>query len=166
MRPIYATTLLLSLALFVAGLLLPMMIIHPGYGDHTDLVSVFMPELTEARPVSLLQGLSNLVDEGAWLLTLILGAFSLGLPGLKFFICAQAIDQRRRPSHLAFIHAVGFMSMAEVVFVSVLALTLKELPGGTEVERGDGLWCYLISVLLLSTLTALLYRDASQREGA
>jgi uncharacterized paraquat-inducible protein A len=157
MRPLEIATLLTSLGLFIAGVLLPMMIIHPGFGDHTDLVTYLYPEMTAPRSVALLEGVLDLISEGAWLLAGLLGLFSLGLPGLKFFICGQALDGRRRPSHLAFIHVVGFMSMAEVVFVAVLAVTLKHLPGGTHVGRGPGLWCYLGSVLLLSALTARLY---------
>ncbi len=157
MRALEGATLVISLGLFVAGVLLPMMIIHPGFGDHTDMVAFFMPELTTARPVALLEGIVDLIEDGAWLLAAVLAIFSLVLPAMKFFICAQEIDGRRRRAYLAFIHTVGFMSMAEVVFVSVLAVTLKHLPGGTAVERGPGLWCYLISVLLLSGLTARLY---------
>ena len=157
MRLLELATLLTSLGLFIAGVLLPMMIIHPGFGDHTDLVAYLYPEMTAPRSVALLEGVMDLIDEGAWLLAGLLGVFSLGLPGLKFFVCGQALDGRRRPAHLAFIHTVGFMSMAEVVFVSVLAVTLKHLPGGTHVGRGPGLWCYLASVLLLSALTTRLY---------
>jgi len=163
-KAIEALVLIVSLGLFVAGVLLPMMIIHPGYGDHSDLVAFFLPDLSAARPVSLLEGIIDLASEGAWALALILGLFSLVLPAMKFFICAQELDGKTRKAYLAFIHSVGFMSMAEVVFVSVLALTLKELPGGTEVTHGRGLWCYLLSVLLLSGLTAHLYM--SERKGA
>ena len=155
--------LILALGLFIAGVLLPMMVIHPGFGDHTDLVGLLFPEMTSPRSVSLLGGVIDLIDEGAWVLAALLGTFSLGLPGLKFMVCAQALDGRQRESHLAFIHTFGFMSMAEVVFVSVIAVTLKHLPGGTMVERGIGLWCYLVSVLLLSALTARLYSAIEKR---
>ena len=165
MKALEISALLTSLGLFIAGVLLPMMIIHPGFGDHTDLVGYLYPEMTAPRSVALLEGVLDLVDDGAWLLAGLLGLFSLGLPGLKFIVCGQALDGYRRPSHLAFIHTVGFMSMAEVVFVSVLAVTLKHLPGGTHVERGVGLWCYLASVLLLSALTAHLYGSRRGKEN-
>lgn len=157
MKHVNTLALISALALFGAGVLWPMMIIHPAFGDHTDLVGILFPEMVEPRAVTLLGGIFDLINEGAWVLAGLLGLFSLGLPALKFFVCAQAIDGRERPAHLAFVHTVGFMSMAEVVFVSVLAVTLKHLPGGTHVERGIGLWCYLASVLLLSLVTLRLY---------
>ncbi len=159
MKALDTLTLTGSLGLFCAGILAPMMIIHPGFGDHTDLVGYLFPELVAPRSVNLLGGVLDLVEQGAWLLAGLLGLFSLGLPCAKFFVCAQALDGRQKPAHLKFIHTFGFLSMAEVVFVSVLAVTLKHLPGGTHVERGWGLWCYLISVVLLSVVTVRLYGE-------
>jgi len=153
--------LAVALGLFILGILSPMMVVHPGFGDHTALVTYLFSDLTAPRPISLWGGLFALWRQDATGLALLLGAFSLGLPGLKFVVCSLAALGRRRRGLIAVVHTLGFLSMAEVVFVAVFALTLKSLPGGTHLETGAGLWIYAFSVLLLSAVTALLHREGA-----
>ena len=154
----FTLALALALGLFILGILQPMMIIHPGFGDHSNLVAYLYPELSAPRVVTLWGGLQDLWQQGSVGLACLLGLFSLVLPGVKFTACLLAISGRHVRLLVRFVHAFGYMSMAEVVFVSVLALTLKSLPGGTHVERGVGLWIFFASVLLLSAITAWLHR--------
>lgn len=153
--------LAVALGLFVLGILSPMMIVHPGFGSHTALVDYLFEDLTAPRPISLWGGLGALWTQGAIGLALLLGLFSIGLPGLKFIVCLQATLGRHQRGLIAVVHTVGFLSMAEVVFVAVFALTLKALPGGTQLETAGGLWIYALSVVLLSAVTALLHREVA-----
>jgi hypothetical protein len=151
--------LAVALGLYVLGIVKPMMIIHPGFGEHTSLIGYLNPEMTTPRVITLWQGLEDLWRQGAAGLACLLGVFSLGLPGLKFSVCFLSLVGRHSKPLVRFVHVFGFMSMAEVVFVSVFALTLKSLPGGTYVEQGSGLWLFFVSVLLLSAVTAGLHHE-------
>ena len=166
-RTVALAGLAVALGLFALGILSPMMIVHPGFGGHTALVDYLFDDLTAPRAISLWGGLGALWTQGAIGLALLLGLFSLGLPGLKFVVCLHASLGRHQRWLMAVVHTVGFLSMAEVVFVAVFALTLKALPGGTRLETAGGLWIYALSVLLLSAVTAMLHRQgvASDQKG-
>ena len=160
--PLRSTALLtaglaIGLGLYALSLSAPLMVVHPGFGAHTELINHLFPDLGASRAITLWGGLVDLWVSGAIDLALLLGVFSVLFPCLKFAVCTLTLMGAPRRLFLRFFHTFGILSMGEVVFVAVFALTLKSLPGGTSVEAGWGLGIFCVSVVILSVVTAALH---------
>ena len=59
----------------------------------------------------------------------------------------------RPGAFLWFVHSFGLLSVTEALVIALFALTLKELPGGTDVQIGYAFWVFMLSAVWSLALT-------------
>ncbi len=152
-------------AAFTVAVVGPLIVIHPGYGAATPWIEIFGPDLLEPTPVSILGGVVTLFRGDSEVLAALLVLFSWLFPIGKLLTCEWAIQDLaagRRPGlFLAGVHAFGFLSMTECLVPAVLAVVLKQLPGGTTLELGWGFWLFVASATMTVALVGLLLSKAN-----
>lgn len=144
-REVVALLILLvcASALFVAGLLLPMLTI-------TKLM-VF------SHSFSVVSGVYQLWQNGHFLLFAIVAGFSIVMPLLKIVVLFRLILHRSRPAPgfdrlLHLMHEYGRWAMLDVMVVAILIVTVK-LGAIASIEVHSGLFVFGLSVLLIMLIT-------------
>ncbi|MEH6470801.1 MAG: paraquat-inducible protein A [Halopseudomonas sp.] len=131
------------------------------------LLGVFLPLMTVAQfwlfenQFSLLSGLWLMLQEGRWLLALLIFGFSLLLPLLKITVLIQVLRQSAKegPASTALLrtlhwmHLYGKWSMLDVFVVAVLLASIK-LGAIAQVQIHSGLYAFAAAVLLTMLVTA------------
>lgn len=110
---------------------------------------------------SLLSGLSQMLQEGHWVLGLLISCFSVLLPLLKIGVLFRVLslsDQARVSSvsllrSLHWMHLYGKWAMLDVFVVAVLLAAVK-LGALAQVQIHSGLYAFSASVLLTMAITA------------
>lgn len=132
----------LAMAMFLAGAYLPMMTLHK--------LLVFN------QSFSVIAGVIELFVTGEYLLGLIIGAFSLLIPGLKLMFLGWILVTNRKSESqrkiLRFMHAFGRWSMLDVMVVAVLLVTVK-LGAIASVSVHSGLYIFGGAVVLIMLIT-------------
>lgn len=148
------STLLVSASIcFIAGIFLPMLTLKKFL--------LFSSEL------SIVSGLIELIDEGHWILFLIVGVFSIVLPIVKIglltkilacnFHGAMGAHQKTQEKALLLMHRCGRWAMLDVFIVAVLFMSIK-LGAIASVEIHMGLYMFAAGVLLIMLLTSLVVK--------
>jgi len=142
-RRLLQGALLLAAALLLYGSVAPLMTLQKFY--------LFENE------VSLLSGLRQLVEQGRWLLVLIIGGFSLLLPLLKLLLLWRLLQSwTLAPAWqrwLHWVHHYGKWSMLDVFVVALLLVAVK-LGALAQVQIHSGLYAFSGAVLLTMAITA------------
>jgi paraquat-inducible protein A len=111
--------------------------------------------------VSLLSGLRQLVEQGRWLLVLIIGGFSLLLPLLKLLLLWRLLQSwTLAPAWqrwLHWVHHYGKWSMLDVFVVAILVMSVKLGPLATT-ELHYGLYLFSTSVVMMMIASNIVYR--------
>lgn len=135
--------LVLSCALFLAGLVMPMLTI-------TKL-------LVFSHPFSILSGIYELWRNGHYFLFALLAGFSVVVPTLKIAVLFRLVWHRHGRSAplgklLHLMHEYGRWAMLDVMVVAVLIMTVK-LGAIASIQVHSGLFVFGMSVLLIMVIT-------------
>ena len=150
--------IILSSIFLGVGLVAPTMTIVPKAGELTWLIEILEPESMLPVTYSIVGIIIELANSMEWLLFIVLTFFSVLFPVTKlYFFWAACSGFRQNPNIKWIAYIVGKLSkfsMAEVFVLSLVLISLKTLPGGTDVQLEFGCMIYLLSVIL-STLSSL-----------
>ena len=150
--------IILSSIFLGIGLVAPTMTIVPKAGELTWLMEILDPESMLPVSYSIVGIIIELADSMEWLLVAVLTFFSVLFPITKlYFFWAASLGSAQMPNIEWIASVVGKLSkfsMAEVFVLSLVLISLKTLPGGTDVQLEFGCMIYLLSVIL-STLSSL-----------
>ena len=150
--------IILSSIFLGIGLVAPTMTIVPKAGELTWLIEILEPESMLPVTYSIIGIIIELANSMEWLLVIVLTFFSILFPVTKLYFFWAASCESGENSNIGWIASmVGKLSkfsMAEVFVLSLVLISLKTLPGGTDVQLEFGCMIYLLSVIL-STLSSL-----------
>jgi paraquat-inducible protein A len=145
-----------SLALFVLGILMPMMSVRKG-------VWIFHSTQT----YSIITTALALIENQDYVLTAVVVGFSIAFPLWKYWACARFLHGRLRTETamrlLHTIRLIGKWSMLDVFVIAMLIVIIK-VNGLVEARSLAGLYCFVASVLSSMVLTTVLDR-AVLRQG-
>jgi len=136
--------LIVATVLLIAGLVMPMMTI-------TKLVFF-------SNSFSVLMGVRELLENGNYLLFILVAGFSIILPILKIAVLFWLLNFRHIESEklnwmLHLMHEYGRWAMLDVLVVAVLLVTVK-LGAIASIEVHSGLYVFGIAVLLIMFITS------------
>lgn len=128
------------------------------------LIGLFAPIITLEKfyffdnTVSIASGLFELIEEGQFLLFVIILLFSIVLPVLKLLLLNKLLSptinsKNNFRKHLSWMHQYGKWSMLDVFVVAVLIATVK-LRAVANVELHYGLYLFATAVILTMLVTA------------
>jgi len=150
--------IILSSIFLGIGLVAPTMTIVPKAGELTWLIEILDPESMLPVTFSIVGIIIELANSMEWLLVFVLTFFSVLFPITKLYLFWAASYESREDSNIGWIASIvgklSKFSMAEVFVLSLVLISLKTLPGGTDVQLEFGCMIYLLSVIL-STLSSL-----------
>ena len=150
--------IILSSIFLGIGLVAPTMTIVPKAGELTWLIEILDPESMLPVTYSIVGIIIELANSMEWLLVIALTFFSVLFPVTKlYFFWATSSGPRQNPNIEWMASIVGKLSkfsMAEVFVLSLVLVSLKTLPGGTNVKLEFGCMIYLLSVIF-STLSSI-----------
>lgn len=132
------------------GIVLPVMRIDANDGTIRGFIMVFITPGPSSY--SILSSVWALIRKGV-VLDILLGGiiflFSVVFPILKLGVFYHTLSGGTPNIGIsAFIHKWGRFSMLDVYIVAILILTIRSLPGGTQIKPSWGLILFTISVLL------------------
>ena len=150
--------IILSSVFLGIGLVAPTMTIVPKAGKLTWLMEILDPASMLPVTYSIVGIIIELANSMEWLLVIVLTFFSILFPVTKlYFFWAASSGFRQNPNIKWIASIVGKLSkfsMAEVFVLSLVLISLKTLPGGTDVQLEFGCVIYFLSVIF-STLSSL-----------
>ena len=150
--------IILSSIFLGIGLVSPTMTIFPKAGELTWLMEILDPESMLPVSYSIVGIIIELADSMEWLLVIVLTFFSVLFPVTKLYLFWAASCESSENSNVGWIASIvgklSKFSMAEVFVLSLVLISLKTLPGGTDVQLEFGCMIYLLSVIF-STLSSL-----------
>ena len=150
--------IILSSIFLGVGLVAPTMTIVPKAGELTWLIEILEPESMLPVTYSIVGIIIELANSMEWLLVIVLTFFSILFPVTKlYFFWATSCESRENSNIEWMASIVGKLSkfsMAEVFVLSLVLVSLKTLPGGTNVKLEFGCMIYLLSVIF-STLSSI-----------
>ena len=150
--------IILSSIFLGIGLVAPTMTIVPKAGELTWLMEILDPESMLPVSYSIVGIIIELANSMEWLLVIVLTFFSVLFPVTKlYFFWAASSSSGQMPNIEWIASMVGKLSkfsMAEVFVLSLVLISLKTLPGGTDVQLEFGCVIYFLSVIF-STLSSL-----------
>ena len=143
-RTILTILLFMASGLLIAGLIMPMMTI-------TKLVFF-------SNSFSVLMGVNELLDNGQYLLFILITGFSIVLPVLKIGLLFWLLnfphsDSSKLNRTLHLMHEYGRWAMLDVMVVAVLLVTVK-LGAIASIEVHSGLYVFGAAVLLIMFITS------------
>lgn len=137
------------------------------------LVGVTSPMLTLSKFIlikntfSVASGVLELLEQGHFLLFLLIAGFSLGLPCFKLYVLFRMLtfalngrpstDKQQLYKYLHLMHAYGRWAMLDVMVVAVLIMTVK-LGAVASIEIHAGLYIFALAVLLIMLITQRVVR--------
>ena len=143
--------ILVSCGFLGIGLLAPTLTIEPRAGQFTWLVELWDEEATKPVTYSIFGAIRDLYLMNNFFLALVLGLFSIAFPIFKLSLYWLATD-RHLNSHsvseaLKWTSRLSKFSMVEVLFLALLILTVKTLPGGSEAQIEWGAFAFFASAI-------------------
>ena len=131
-------------------------------------VGIFAPILTLEKLLiirntfSIASGVVGLLQEGRFLLFVLVGGFSIALPVLKLAVLVRILradlhDSIRLGNYVRWMHAYGKWSMLDVFVVAILVVSVK-LGALVSVQLHYGLYVFAAAVLLIMLATARVVR--------
>ncbi len=149
--------IILSSMFLGIGLVAPTMTIIPKAGELSWIMEIFDPESMLPVTYSIVGIIIELANSMEWLLVAVLTFFSVLLPITKLYLFWAASCDFSEISNIEWIASIvgklSKFSMAEVFVLSLVLISLKTLPGGTDVKLEFGCMIYLLSVIF-STLSS------------
>ena len=143
------------------------MTIDPAYGEFTALVQMLKPDLGKEIQISILGGIVALYEDGKYFIGTIILLFSVLFPVWKLGVLWGNVSAlaRREELNQAFhrIEKLGKFSMLDIFVIAVLIVTLKGLPGGTEIGVDWGVFAFAASVLLSIPIPHWMHELANQQ---
>ncbi len=143
--------IILSSIFLGIGLVAPTMTIIPSAGDLSWLVKIIDPQSMDIISYSIAGIIFELSQAGDWFLAIVLSLFSILFPVTKlyFFWVASSSPQEKEKIHkiTSIASKLSKFSMAEVFVLSLALISLKTLPGGTDVTIEYGCVIYFLSVI-------------------
>ena len=138
-------------ALLGMGLVAPTLTIQPRAGEFTWLVELWDEEATEPVTYSIFGAIRDLYETNNVFLALVLGLFSIAFPVFKLSLYWLATDRHPNPapvqSLFKWTERLSKFSMVEVLFLALLILSVKALPGGSEARIEWGAYAFAASAL-------------------
>lgn len=140
--------LILTAILFIAGISIPVMTV-------TKLLVV-------KNEFSILSGLLELLEDGEYLLFLVIFAFSILLPFLKMYVLFRLVSHNiqnklQYSRYLQLMHRYGRWSMLDVFVVAILAVAVK-LGALASIQIESGMYFFTTAVILIMVLASLVMR--------
>ena len=141
--------ILFSSAFLGIGLVAPTISIEPRAGEFTWLVELWDQEATETVTYSIFGAIRDLFRMDNFFLALVLGLFSVVFPVFKLSLYWLATvhhpNSTSFASLLKWTARLSKFSMVEVLFLALLILTVKTLPGGSEATIQWGAYLFVAS---------------------
>lgn len=154
--------ILLAAVTLALGLVAPCMVIVPGFGELDSWVKLLKPAMLGQSEYSVLGGTVTMMRHDNVGIGLLLLFFSAFFPTAKLAIMAYAQQMlaQHRPAGpwLGMVHQTGKFSMLDVLVLALFVITLKGLPGSSEIRLQWGVWCFAASVVLSLVASILLHR--------
>jgi len=154
--------ILLAAVLLGVGLVGPCMRVVPNFGEFDSWIRLLKPSAGRTSEYSVLSGIVAMINTGSVGIGLLLLFFSCVFPTIKLAVmawAAQVIAGGRRAGWLLELtHHAGKFSMLDVLVLALIVISIKGLPGKTEVELGWGVWAFAGSVVLSLVASVLLHR--------
>lgn len=157
--------ILVSSLLLGIGLVAPTMTIHPKAGEITWLMEIIDPVGMESVTYSILGIILELAEMNDWFMVTVLSIFSVLFPIGK--LCAfwfYSFFKQEQPKAFSIFNVakmLGKFSMAEVFVLSLFLISLKTLPGGTQVQLEYGCAIYFLSVISSILSSMLIHKPRS-----
>jgi|TARA_E500000178_G_C16883297_1_gene690045 uncharacterized paraquat-inducible protein A len=144
--------LILTSSIFLGiGLVAPTMTIYPKAGELSWLMEMLDPKSMKPVTYSIAGIIVELAEMKDWFLVAMLTMFSIFFPVAKLYIFWLVSSPKDSGNKTLSIYKIGSrlgkFSMAEVFVLSLLLISLKTLPGGTEVNLEYGCMIYFLSVI-------------------
>lgn len=166
--------LLIILSCFTLGIgiMAPTMQTEPRLtlygGDYTEVMHLLFPEEFKISSYSILEGIQLMWGAGSKGIASLIFGFSVVFPFCKLLIlwvAALKLTESKCPgSSLKIVGHLGKFSMIDVFVISVLIVTVKGLPGGSQIHAEWGLYVFAISVVLSIIAGFMLAHRAQARE--
>ena len=154
--------IILSSIFLGIGLVAPTMTIIPQAGELSWIIEIFDPESMLPVTYSIIGIIIELANSMEWLLVAVLTFFSVLFPITKLYFFWAASCESRENSNIEWIASIvgklSKFSMAEVFVLSLVLISLKTLPGGTDVKLEFGCMIYLFSVIFSSLSSFQIFR--------
>ena len=155
MKRIYLLLILSCFTLGV-GIMAPTMRTEPRLdlydGDYTEIMNILFPEEFKTSSYSILDGISLMWDSDSKGIAAVIFGFSIVFPIGKLLIlwlATNRIQDAQCPGKaLKMVEKLGKFSMIDVFVIAVLIVTIKGLPGGSQIHAEWGLYVFAISVFL------------------
>ena len=160
--------ILFSSAFLGIGLVAPTISIEPRAGEFTWLVELWDQNATDTVTYSIFGAIRDLYLMNDFFLALILGLFSVVFPVFKLSLYWLATvyspNSNSLSSLLKWTARLSKFSMVEVLFLALIILTVKALPGGSEATIEWGAYLFVASALGSMVVPMLLEKPI--RKGA
>ena len=135
--------LVLASWLLIAGLILPMVTLSKFVVVTSDF--------------SIVSGIVELIENGQYVLCVIIFMFSIMLPLLKMYVlfmilASKKITNQKMAKYLHLMHEYGRWAMLDVMVVAVLIMTVK-LGALASVEVKPGLYVFALAVFIIMFVT-------------
>ena len=155
MKIIFTLIIISSFTLGI-GIFAPTMQTEPRLtlydGDYTEVMNLLFPEEFKTSSYSIIEGIQLMWDSGSKGIASLIFGFSIIFPILKILILWLAslkLTESKCPGKsLKLVEKLGKFSMIDVFVISVLIVTIKGLPGGSQIHADWGLYIFAISVVL------------------
>ena len=153
----------LSNILLGIGLFAPAMVIKPAYGQLSGVVEAIQPTYLTPSSYSIVSALYELFMSGSWFIASVVLIFSVLFPlwklGVLWSCLGSLKDRREIKRQLRLIESLGKFSMLDIFVMALIVLSIKGLPGGTEVQLKWGVPTFAISVVLAMLAPQILIRS-------
>ncbi len=154
------------------GILAPTMQTEPRLtlydGDYTEVMNLLFPEEFKTSSFSIIEGIQHMWGAGSKGIAALIFGFSIVFPVLKLLILWMAtlkLSEEKCPGRsLKIVEKLGKFSMVDVFVISVLIVTVKGLPGGSQIHADWGLYVFAVSVVLSIIAGFMLAHRAHERE--
>ena len=156
--------ILVSSVLLGIGLVAPTMTIYPKAGEFTWLMEVMDPESMESVTYSIFGIIVELAEMNDWFMVVILSIFSVVFPVGKLCVFWHHSFYTQYPKAFSLYNGakiLGKFSMAEVFVLSLFLISMKTLPGGTQVQLEYGCAIYFLSVISSILSSMLIHKPRS-----
>ena len=142
--------------LFSLGIMAPAMTIKPleNSGNLKEILKIFSPESVQQTTFSIFTSIVKLFQHGDYAIATVILVFSVLFPVWKMtalWVSSNRIEQNicaGKSFKVAYI--LGKYSMIDVFVIALLVLSVKTLPGGSEVAVHWGVYIFAASVILSS----------------
>lgn len=121
-------------------------------GDYTEVMNLLFPEEFKTSSFSIIDGINHMWASGSKAIASLIFIFSIIFPVVKLLIlwlASTKLSEEKCPGKsLKIVEKLGKFSMIDVFVIAVLIVTIKGLPGGSQIHAEWGLYVFAVSVFL------------------